>query len=453
MRTVALRPGETFTEQAFDGDRQLIADILRDEGHADANVHPRATIDPVLHRAYVVFVLEPGPMARFGSMDLYEGSEDTPIRHGLLPQSHFSADVAVRATGIHPGDPYSRTAVAHAQRWLFDTGVFGIVRINEEQHECDSHDRCDAARDRDDPVEYVRVDLKIHVAPARSYRIRAGFGIEADQTRTNIHLLASYQHYRIPLFGRLAHLTVEDSPLMFLPITLSGIGIQTVNVTNFGNALLTEFRVPEVWKGGALVAQLGWDFGPDPINPAASSIATTSARPGVLRSATRHIWYRLGVDPRAAAALGTTPIRWSTSTRSISALYGTNRAYVYLEQTLTYDGRDSIVQTHRGVYASLTHARSRRRSPAINAYTFVRRRSTCAGTYPSGSHIVFAARGYAGAAAGLPRRPPTAMHVAGSVRVAVLLRRRKLEPRLCDQPSGMAAVGSADGRAVRQRRP
>ena len=401
-----LRVGQPFTEAAFDADRALIADLMRDDGHAEARVLPHATVDPFMREAHVVFVLRPGPLARFGQLYLHEAPEEVGMRIGRLPHTGYPVRVALRSTAIREGSPYNRTALADAQRRLFDLGVFGIVRIDEEPHRCDSHDHCDAATDPDDPNQYVRVDLHIHVSPTRPYRIRVGGGFEIDQSRSDIHLLASYEHFRIPIVGRIERWRIDERPLAFTSLNFSGTqATSSIDIGSLlGNQLSTEFRIPEVWQGGTLVASLAWDIGPDPINPTITHRSAVRGAIGALFHFTRQLlgsayvrsvrldYYQTADQDRAL--LEVDPI-------AAQQYLATPQTYTYLEQQMTWDGRDNVLQTHRGIYASVVTQEAYRIDP-ISSYTFLRGALDVRGYVPASQNVVLAMRGFVGAAGGPP---------------------------------------------------
>ncbi len=392
---IRLHVGAVFTEADFDGDRQLLTDILRDDGHAAARVFRHSTVDPVLHQAHVIFVLRPGPPARFGDLVLHEAPEDNPMRTGNLPHSGYPVRVALRATAIRPHSEYSRTVLADAQRRLFDLGVFGIVRIDEEPHWCDAENLCDEHANVDDPLLFVRVDLHIRVTPTRPYRVRVGFGLAIDQSRSDLHLLASFEHFRIPFLGRVARWRIDERPLLFTPLSFAGA--QGTSLFDVGNLLAMEFRVPEVWQGGTVVANVSWDIGPDPINPTVTHRSAVRGALGTLFHFSRHLLgaafvrsVRLDYYSRSPT-LDVDPI-WNQQYVS--------QTYTYLEQQFTWDGRDNPLQTRSGLYASIVNQESAA-IPPVSSYAFLRGAIDLRAYLPISQHIVFAVRGFAGAVVGL----------------------------------------------------
>ncbi len=401
-RRMQLRVGSVFTEAAFDADRTLITDLLRDAGHAAARVIPHATVDPVMHQAHVIFVLRPGPPGRFGQLYLHESPEERPMQSGRLGRSLYPVRVALNATGIRTGSEYNRSDLADAQRRLFELGVFGIVRIDEDPHRCDSHNRCDALADFHDPLQYVRVDVHIHVSPTRPYRIRAGGGVAIDQSRSDVHLLASFEHFRVPFFGRMARWRIDERPLVFTPLNFSGTpGAQLFDV---GNLLAVEFRVPEVWPGGTVLTSLSWDIGPDPINPSITHRSAVRGAFGVLFRFSRQLLgaaYVRGVrlDYCDQALRISCPQSNELLVDPIFRQQYVSQYYTYLEQQLTLDLRDNPLQTHRGFYASVVNQESVAVEP-LSGYSFLRGALDVRGFVPIGPNVILAVRGYGGAAVG-----------------------------------------------------
>lgn len=394
-----LHLGGVFTESDFEADRQLVQDIMRERGHASATVGSHATVDPARRRAHVVFLLTPGPPARFGEVRIYESPSNEPARGRHLPGGLPTGPIR-SAIGIRPGERYSVSSLANAQRRLFALGVFGIVRIDEDQHRCDSHGRCDAARDRSDPYGYVRVDLDVRLSPSRMQTMRFGGGLEFDQTRTNVHLLASLEWRNVG--NQMVRLRIDERPVFFFGSIFGRTNQQGVDSASpffFGNLLTAEIRRPEIWPGGSFVFSLLSDLGPDPINPnlvrlrhagrVAAGVIHQSSPELLLSTYLRFARFDYFGNYLDNAALQFDPI--------FRQQYVT-QMYAYLEPQLAWDRRDSPLQTRRGTYASVIAQAAV--APVMGSYTFVRSALDLRGYIQLGNNFVLAARGYAGAALG-----------------------------------------------------
>jgi len=179
--------GERFEEEAFQRAEADLKRALTDRGYAYAEVTRIAEVDLPRDRASVAFYVKPGEPARFGEVRI-EGLGDVP-----------EAPVR-RALDIEPGEPYSTSALESAQQALLELGVFSSVEIEPALEANESR----------------VVPLRVRVEPSRLRSVHLGLGVTADALRTDVHLIAGWEHRNF--LGGLRHFNVEVKPgVVFYP--------------------------------------------------------------------------------------------------------------------------------------------------------------------------------------------------------------------------------------------
>ena len=175
--------GKRFEEGAFQEAEKQIRRALTDEGYAYARVTRTADVELPIDRARVRFDVVPYERARYGEITI-EGLGDLPKR-------------PVRAAlYLEPGDEFSTSDIEDAQQAVLDLGVFSSVEIEPQLD--------------DPPPPSYRVPLRVKVQPGRLHELKLGGGIELDAIRTDLHLLAGWEHKNF--FGDMRHFQVEVRP-------------------------------------------------------------------------------------------------------------------------------------------------------------------------------------------------------------------------------------------------
>ncbi len=391
--SLQLHPGAVFTEDSLARDQLFITDVLRNEGRARARVLTRVTADPALHRAHVVFLLEPGAPSQFGEL-LFHEPGNAPAADRELPRSRLSVTTLRRATRIRPGGAYSRGAIADAQAAILRLQLHGIVRMDEEMHDCDSHGRCDADpnRDRDDPERYVRVDLHVRLSPSRWDRLRFGGGIEYEQTRPNVHATVEFTHRNFPFLTR--GFTIAAGPVIFFPVLASP---SVPRVAEPGGTFRLELRQREVFPQTDFLFAVNSDLGLDPINPNLTS--RFSLRPSIGFN------YGVGNSWDLSTHLRATGVAYYNQAAGVAQdpIYTQqyiNQFYYYFEQTVQNDRRDNPLQTRRGTFFRGAFQNGFA-IPYLSNYSFVRTQIDFRGYVALSTNVVLAIRGAAGVAVGL----------------------------------------------------
>ncbi|MBL8600640.1 MAG: BamA/TamA family outer membrane protein [Myxococcales bacterium] len=385
VERLTLRAGQRFDEESFGTDRNIVQDFVRDAGFAAAVVVPRSVIDPVRNRAYLEYSVLPGERSRFGDVRLFVPPRDEPFQTGRLPNGLPVAPI-FSALRIRRGEAYSRQRLSEAQQSLFDLGVFGIARIEEAP-------RADGF-----------IDLNVRLSTARLWRFRLGGGFEADNTRNNLHLLVGYEHRNA--FGGFRRARLEARPQLFFPSLFTLPDNVDLNPTP-GLSALAELAQPEIFAHTTGILSANYDYGPDTINP--QFAFRNSLRLG--------LGFERRFTPRVTASAFARFTRTTYSANELSAtenevlalandpLYRQQYAdqqYGHLEQSLSWDRRNSRTRPTRGFFINASLAESIR-SPLSN-YTFLRAMFDGRSFVSLSRNITVAFRGVFGIALGESRQ-------------------------------------------------
>jgi outer membrane protein assembly factor BamA len=400
LERLSLRIGGPFDETSFTRDREVVLDFTRDAGFATPTVVPRAVVDPQERLAWVEYTIRPGPRSRFGTVRLFVLPGRTPYTASELPNG-VPVRPVLSAIGIERGARYNRRVLAAAQQALFDLGVFGIARIEEN------------------PMADGTVDLNVTLSPARLWRLRLGVGAEINDALSNVHLLAGYEHRNA--LGGLRRFRVDLRPQIYFaaPNNWGNIVEQGANP---GGTLTTELYWPEVLRRVAANITLGGELGPDPLNPARTNRLVGRVGVGLEYTPSRRI--------TATAYLRGTAIEYipcafqagCVSDLSANELLGQiffARRYAYLDTSVVWDRRDNRIQPRRGFFLLGNLAASPGGVFSDDDYVFVRAQVEARAFAPLGPNFTFAARATFGALfgegrTGWPAPPELRFYSGGS---------------------------------------
>ncbi len=384
-----------FTERLFARDREVLLGRLEDFGRLGSRVHARATVDPETHEAHVVFVIDPGPESFFGAVRYVEGEDRASTVPDRLPSGYPLGPVR-SALALREGDPYSRTAIAAAQRRVFELGAFGIVRITSTSSRCIAGmPRCGPA-----PVgasgqrlrEWNRVGLLVQLSPKETFFQRFGLGLETDQLRSSAR--ASWRFEWRNAFGGMRRLAGEVRPQLFFPSLLGNFAGRF----DPGLAASIELRQPEVRPRVSIAGGFQFDLGPDPFNPNRTSRVYGRPYAGL-----QFAWDAHGFGAAYLRAAAVNYYGQDAFFRSdpIYASQYVSQTYYYAEATLGGDWRDNPVATRRGAFVRATVHASGPGLSSVNPFAFVRGQMEARGFVPISRNVTVAVRLNAGLAVGL----------------------------------------------------
>lgn len=312
---LALQPGQPFTEAAFDATRGQLLQALLSTGWADATVTQSAQVLPEDGTAEVRYRVVPGPRYRFGRV-FVAGTAAVP-RQRVIAQA---------SREVKTGEWYDEARLDRAQARVFDLGVFSGVRVTR------------AAVDQERST--VPVVVAVREAPFRTLRLGPGLGFQAS--RWEAQGLASWTHrnwlgglQRLQLDARAGYAWIPD------PFSRQREGVV--------GQLSAEFSQPSV----------------------IGDVVDLSARLELEKGLDQAYGYyaerlRLGTPLRLASRWTVTPT-YNLEVYQLRDLVGVPSVTLpqlancpsevcllsYLEQRVTWDGRDDPLNTTRGLYASV----------------------------------------------------------------------------------------------------
>lgn len=178
LRSLGLEQGRPASSSVIVAAEGRIADAWKQQGHPLAAAQPRDTVaDHATDTLDVALVIDPGPRANFGSVEV-TGTE------------LVNPDLVLKRAGIMPGTPYSSTITRRAETRLRELGVFESVSIM--------------------PAEAVLPDGTIPITITVSERKRRVIGGSVTYSNTEGLGLEAYWRHR-NLFGGAEQLSFTAS--------------------------------------------------------------------------------------------------------------------------------------------------------------------------------------------------------------------------------------------------
>jgi len=406
----ALPPGTRFEEDAYAKAQTRIARALTDRGYAYATLKADAQADLSAHAIDYVFTVHAGPPAVFGPVTLVQDAdpsnkgcpEPRPDIGTACSQPNLSCSygackggIALQCTGglwqqeatacldeaplqralhIHPGEPYSKSAIEAATQALLDLEVLSAVQIVPALP---------------DPPASV-VPLTVYVQPGKMHSIRLGGGFEFDEIKTELHGLVGWEDHNF--FGDLRDFTVEFKPgVVLYPMRSDNIVKPTnplpeertrlnLKQPGFIEPRTTLFVQPEGNVFPMLVA-------PDPASDQpVLGYGELKGTIGVERRFGKHVLVRLGETVQSEFPFAYTSLQLTQQVPPIVLTY---------PQLITQlDLRDDPIHTHSGIF--LSNDVSVASGPYLGYASDVRVQPEARGYIPITRHITFAARATVG---------------------------------------------------------
>jgi len=209
--------GKPLDEERLDSASKALAQVLGDNGYAQAKVRKSADVSLPDNVASAGFWVDAGQPSELGEITL-QGLAD-------LPEPNVR-----RALALDPGMPYSQSELDEAKRALLDLGVFSSVEIEP---------RVDEAKPGPNGKPRVPIVIKLEKAKLRS--VRLGGGVLVDSLKSDAHLTAGWEDQSF--LGGLRKLQVEVTPGVVLYPTRFPSFQAPERLLPFGR-FRTEFRQP-----------------------------------------------------------------------------------------------------------------------------------------------------------------------------------------------------------------
>jgi outer membrane protein insertion porin family/translocation and assembly module TamA len=221
--TGAIVKGDRFDEKKYKDSEAAVRKALTDRGYAYATVDSQAELDVGVHTADYGFKVVAGPPAVFGPITFagLDPDGDGP-RKQEIPEAPLR-----RAMDIRPGSPYSTAELTSATQALLDLEVFSAVEIVPTLPD-------------PPPADHV-VPLTVKVQPTRLRQITLGGGVEIDEIKTDVHLVAGWEDHNF--LGGLRDFNVTFKPgVVLYPIRIDNLKGPVVPLPE--ERLKTELKQP-----------------------------------------------------------------------------------------------------------------------------------------------------------------------------------------------------------------
>lgn len=313
---LALQPGQVFSEEAFDAARAQLTAALRATGWADATVTQSAQVLPEEGTAEVRYRVEAGARYRFGRV-FVAGTAAVP-RQKVISQA---------SREVKTGEWFDEGKLDRAQTRVFDLGVFAGVRVSRAAN--------DTVRNT------VPVVVAVREAPFRTLRLGPGVGFQLS--RWEAQGLASWTHRN--WLGGLQRLQLDArAGYAWIP---SPFKAQREGVVG---QLSAEFSQPSVIGDVIdLSAKVEVEKG---LEQAYGYVAERLRLGTPLRLASR--WTAVpsyNLEVYQLTGLTTAP---GQTLPQLANCPSETCLLSYLEQRVTWDGRDDPLNTTRGLFAAIS---------------------------------------------------------------------------------------------------
>ncbi len=151
-----LKPGEVFTEAAYQQGEQVLREFFLAQGHARAQAQRQAKVDLTQNLAYIRYRVEPGPRAKFGPTRV-EGVEKV------------DPDLVLRELTYREGEKFSLEKIATSRQRILNLGLFSSVQILPEPQ----------------GSAVVPIRVRVQERPPRDLKLGVGYGTE-DELRAQV---------------------------------------------------------------------------------------------------------------------------------------------------------------------------------------------------------------------------------------------------------------------------
>lgn len=144
-----LKQGERFTQQDYIETRGAVLNYLQQRGYAYANIKGQAYVRPEAGKVDVRFILDPGPRAKFGEVEIrgLDKISEPPIRERITFES---------------GDRFSSSALQQTQESIYNLQVFSLVTVAPRHElEDDSEDGEEQSSESSDDAETNRKQTEL----------------------------------------------------------------------------------------------------------------------------------------------------------------------------------------------------------------------------------------------------------------------------------------------------
>jgi translocation and assembly module TamA len=226
VKKLKLKVDQRFDYQKYLDEKERIAQAMKQHGYAWAEVTGEVQVDRDTHEARVELHVNPGPWARFGTIEV-RGTR------------RLDAKKVAHLAELPTGKPFTLDELENVRGTLYNLGLFSSVRVDYVH--------------ASDPAT---ADVIVTVNESTFNEVRLGFGLGVESQRNDIH--ASVQYTRRNFLGGLRALRLRLQPAY---VAIPAIwNIQRQGPAGTVDATLTQ---PDLFWRTELKFTLGFDVGID----------------------------------------------------------------------------------------------------------------------------------------------------------------------------------------------
>jgi translocation and assembly module TamA len=369
----SLEVGDPFVEEDWEAETRKLRERLRARGYALAEVLGEAKVDVDTQRAALRIEARPGRRYRFGEIRV-----STNGGTAILP-SWIWEEVRL---AISEGEPYSPAALLEARRRLTAMGVFGAADVTEGK-----------------PAEGSDlIPVVVSTREAPFHTLRLGGGLRIDQIRNEARLLTEWINRNF--LGGMRRLTARvEVGWAFIPSVTAAFQGEPSEARRNGPILRAfgEFEQPR-FLGRPTLRERSLLEVARTMEQAYDVLGARLINGVVWRPSTKLTLYpsyhleTYLLDGAANTGVLTAPLALGCHTTDNECLVWLS----YIEEVLTLDHRDSLLEPREGWYASLSLQQGG--GPLQGDFTFLRVLPEVRGylTFGADRALTIAARARAG---------------------------------------------------------
>lgn len=330
LHGVGLEVGAVFLEDRWDAAKTEIRQRARNLGFATAEVKGRVLVGVDTQRASLTVLVRLGGRYRFGDIVVHSGPSPRVAPGWIWDEVRLA---------IPEGQSYSDSALGEAERRVFAMGVFVVAKV--------------AAGTPDEATLRVPIVVETRESPLRM--LRAGVGARIDQVREEARLSLEWSH--LDFLGGMRKLTVRSEVgWAFLPNLYAVARNDVVSGARDGPIarLSLKFEQPRFLERPSLRERTTLDIERtleqtyDSLGARLSTGVAWMLRSRLSALATYNLQGYFLNGP-AIASVSAAPLTLGCAGR-------VNDCFIllsYLEQSVTWDGRDSPLDARQGFFASI----------------------------------------------------------------------------------------------------
>ncbi len=325
LRKLPLQAGDVFREADWAALKTTLVSRLRELGYSDAAVGGETDVDVSNQTARVHVIVDPGPRVKFGSIFVTSGPHPE-VRPELI--------IATARPAVRQGTWFSDSALAQAEKRVFQMGVFGAVKVT--------------AGTPDAATGTVSVLIDVREAPFHT--LRGGGGVAFDPARQEVHAIGEYVDRNF--LGGLRRLTLKAEVGWAVLPAIWNIQFQGLMFDFLAQLEQPNFFAPTLKAVASLNIYKQVEAGYGYIGGRGRVGVVWEPIPRLVLSPT----YAFEVDQVTGTTTGLTgdvpTLAYGCSTSPCLQVLS------YLEQTAVWDARDDVVDAKRGYYLGISFQES-----------------------------------------------------------------------------------------------